>query len=192
MMMIITIIILLIMIIITFSIEKVLHWSKKSTSRFWWISTFWGSLSQKRSFLACLSVCLSVCLCLSVWLSNSKDNWASSTKFDMQSYMIKISATIAYEQNRLMGVASALRPQFSFLTKSALKMPCTKFFSDKSCCKSQYATFAAKFFYRATGLASALSGQFGFLVKSALKSRCTKLFFRQKLLQIKSCNSYVM
>ena len=49
------------------SIEKALHWFKKMTSRFWWISTFWGLLSPKKSFLACrLCVCLCLCVCLSV------------------------------------------------------------------------------------------------------------------------------
>ena len=90
------------------SIEKVLHWSKKFISRFWWFSTFWGTLIPKNSFLACclsvgLSVCVSVC-----GHHNSKNDWASSTKFGMRSYMIKISVSIAYEQNRPMGVASAL------------------------------------------------------------------------------------
>ena len=50
----------------------------------------------------------------------------------MQSYMIKISVGIAYEQNRPMGVASALRAQFGFWAKSSLKMHCTKKISDKS------------------------------------------------------------
>ena len=62
----------------------------------------------------------------------------------MWSYMIKISAGIAYEQNRPMGVASALMAQFGFLEKSGLKM------------------------------------------------RFTKIVYRQKLLQIKTCNFYVM
>ena len=45
--------------------------------------------------------------------------------------MIKISVSIAYEQNRPTGVASALRAQFGFWAKSALKMHCTKFFQTK-------------------------------------------------------------
>ena len=64
----------------------------------------------------------------------------------MLSYMIKISVGIAYEQNWPTGVASALRAQFGFWAKSALKMHCTKIFSDKSCYKSQYATSGAKTF----------------------------------------------
>ena len=46
----------------------------------------------------------------------------------MPSYMIKILAGIAYEQNQPMGVVSALIAQFDFLAKSALKMRCTIFF----------------------------------------------------------------
>ena len=106
------------------SIEKVLHLPKKSTSRFWWMFTFWGPLNPKKLFLACrLSVCLSVC-----GHHNSKNNWASSTKFGMWSYMIKISVGIAYEQNRPKGVTSALRGQFGFWAKSALKRHCTNIF----------------------------------------------------------------
>ena len=60
--------------------------------------------------------------------------------------MIKISVGIAYEQNRPTGVASALRAEFGFWAKSALKMHCTKKNSDKSCYKSQYATSGAKTF----------------------------------------------
>ena len=101
--------------------------------------------------------------------------------------MIKISVGIAYEQNRPTGVTSALGAQFGFWVKSALKMPCKKFFSDKSCYKSQYATSGAKVFliaqrvWRPTGVASALKAQFGFLVKSALKVRCTKFSYRTKV-----------
>ena len=55
--------------------------------------------------------------------------------------MIKISVGIAYDQNRPMGVASALIAQFGILVKSALKMCCTKFLPEKSCYKSKDATF---------------------------------------------------
>ena len=63
--------------------------------------------------------------------------------------MIKISAGIAYKQNCLTGLASALNAQFGFGGKSALKMRCTNifFFSDKSCHQSQYATFVINFFF---------------------------------------------
>ena len=106
--------------------------------------------------------------------------------------MIKISVGITYEQSRPTGVASALIAQFGFLVKSALKMCCTKFFQT-NCYKSQYATLGAKIFFDCPkGMASAQIAQFGFLVKSALKMCCKKLFFRQKLLQIKSRNFYVM
>ena len=65
----------------------------------------------------------------------------------MPSYMIKISAGIAYEQNRPIGLASALNAQFGLLVKSASKIT---FSSDKSCYKSQYTTFDVKSFLIAT------------------------------------------
>ena len=110
--------------------------------------------------------------------------------------MIKISAGIAYEQNRSTSVASALIAQFGFLAKSALKMHCTKKkkkkFRTKVVTNHNMQLLAKTYFSRPMGLASALMAQFGFLAKSALKMRCTKFFFRQKLLQFKSCNFYVM
>ena len=51
--------------------------------------------------------------------------------------MIKISVGIAYEQNRPTGVTSALRGQFGFLAKSALKMRCTKFVFQTKVVKNQ-------------------------------------------------------
>ena len=95
--------------------------------------------------------------------------------------MIKISVGIAYEQNGPTGVASALRAQFGFWAKSALKMHCTNKFSDKSCYKSQYAILVQKSFDRPTGVASALLAQIGFLVKSALKMCCTKFSYQIKV-----------
>ena len=49
----------------------------------------------------------------------------------MRFHMIKLSVSIAYEQNRPTGVASALRTQFGFWAKSALEMHCTKIFQTK-------------------------------------------------------------
>ena len=89
--------------------------------------------------------------------------------------MIKISVGIAYEQNRPMGVASALRAQFGFWAKSALKMHCTKMFFRQKLLQITIRNFWCKnIFDRPTGVASALLAQFGFLVKSALKMSCTK------------------
>ena len=76
---------------------------------------------SKKLIFGMSSVCLSVSVC---GHHNSKNNRASSTKFGMRSYMIKISVGIAYEQNRPTGVASALRAQFVFGAKRALKMHC--------------------------------------------------------------------
>ena len=98
--------------------------------------------------------------------------------------MIKISVGIAYEQNRPMGVASALRTQFSFWAKSDLKkMHCTKMFFGQKLLQITIRNFSGKnFLDRSTGVASALRAQFGILVKSDLKLRCTKLFTTQRLL----------
>ena len=95
----------------------------------------------------------------------------------MRSYMIKISVGIAYEQSRPTGVASALRAQFGFWAKSALKMHCTKILFRQKLLQITIHNFWCKnVFDRSTGVASALIAQFGFLVKSALKMRFTKFF----------------
>ena len=99
--------------------------------------------------------------------------------------MIKISAGIAYEQNRPTGVASALSAQFGFLAKSALKMRFTQMFFRQKLLQITIHNFGCKkFFDRPTGLASALIAQFGFLAKTVLKMHCTNFFLTQKLLQI--------
>ena len=96
--------------------------------------------------------------------------------------MIKILVSIAYEQNRPMSVASALRIQFGFWAKSALKMHCTKMFLRQKLLQITIRNFWCKdFFDRPKGVASALIAQFGFLVKSALKMRCAKLFYQTKV-----------
>ena len=96
--------------------------------------------------------------------------------------MIKISVGIAYEQNRPTGVASALRAQFGFWAKNALKMHCTKKVFRKKLLQIAIHNFWCKnIFDRPTGVASALLVQFGFLVKSALKMHCTKFFLQIKV-----------
>ena len=96
--------------------------------------------------------------------------------------MIKISVSIAYEQNRPTGVASALRAQFGFWVKSALKMHCTKMFFRQKLLQTTIRNFRCKnVFDRITSVAPALIAQFGFLVKSALKMRCTKFFYQTKV-----------
>ena len=100
----------------------------------------------------------------------------------MRSYMIKISVGIAYEQNRTMGVASALRAQFGIWAKSALKMHCTNFLFRQKLLQITICNFWCKnVFDRPTGVASALIAQFGFLVKSALKVCCTKFSCQTKV-----------
>ena len=82
--------------------------------------------------------------------------------------MIKISVGIAYEQNRPTGVASAMRAQFGFWTKSGLKVHCTKIFFGQKLLQITIHSFSCKnFFDRPTGVTSTLKGQFVFLVKSA-------------------------
>ena len=74
--------------------------------------------------------------------------------------MIKISAGIAYELNRPTTFASALDAQVG---EKCLKKALYKKKFDKSCDKSQYATFGANFFFdHLMGLASALIAQFVF------------------------------
>ena len=75
----------------------------------------------------------------------------------MLSYMIKISVGIAYEQNRLTGVVSALRAQFGFWAKSALKMHCTNVFFRQKLLQIKICNFWCKdFFDRPMGVASVL------------------------------------
>ena len=112
----------------------------------------------------------------------------------MLSYMIKISVGIAYEQNRPTGVASALRAQFGFWAKSALKMHCTKknVFKQKLlqitirnfCCKN--------IFDRPTGVASALLAQFNFLVKCALKVHCIKFTYQIKVVTNQNPHTFML
>ena len=71
--------------------------------------------------------------------------------------MIKISVGIAYEQNRPMGVTSALRGQFGFWAKSALKRHCTIIFLRQKLLQSTIHNFWRKdFFDRPKGVASVL------------------------------------
>ena len=128
---------------------------------------------SKKVIFGMSSVCLSVCLSVATIIQkiielaqpnlacgghhNSKNNWASSTKFGMWSYMIKISVAIAYEQNRATGVASALGAQSGFWAKSALKMHCTKIFFRQKLLQITICNFWCKdFFDRPTGVASVL------------------------------------
>ena len=132
----------------------------------------------------CLSVCLSVGLsvCVSVCgHHNSKDNWASSTKFGMRSYMIKISVGIAYEQNRTTGVASALRAQFGFWAKSALKMHCTKIVSQtKVVTNHNTQLLSQKRFWSPNGCGLCPDSTIRFFGEKCLKSALYKIFLPDK------------
>ena len=71
--------------------------------------------------------------------------------------MIKISVGIAYEQNRPTGVTSALRGQFGFWAKSALKRHCTKIFLRQKLLQITIRNFWHKvFFDRLKDVASVL------------------------------------
>ena len=71
--------------------------------------------------------------------------------------MIKISVGIAYEQNRPSGVTSALRGQFGFWAKSALKSHCTNIFLRQKLLQITIRNFRCKdFFDRPKGVASVL------------------------------------
>ena len=71
--------------------------------------------------------------------------------------MIKISGGIAYEQNRPTGVTSALRGQFGFWAKSALKWHCTKIFLRQELLQITIRNIWCKdFFDRPKGVASVL------------------------------------
>ena len=71
--------------------------------------------------------------------------------------MIKISVGIAYEQNRPTGVTSALRGQFGFWAKSALKRHCTKIFLIQKLLQITIRNFWCKdFFDHLKGVASVL------------------------------------
>ena len=71
--------------------------------------------------------------------------------------MIKISVGIAYEQNRPTGVTSALRGQFGFWAKRALKRHCTKIFLRKKLLQITIRNFWRKdFFDCPKGVASVL------------------------------------
>ena len=73
--------------------------------------------------------------------------------------MIKISVGIAYEQNPLTGVTSALRGQFGFWAKSALKRHCAKRFLRQKLLQITICNFWCKdFLDRPKDVASVLMG----------------------------------
>ena len=95
--------------------------------------------------------------------------------------MIKISVVIAYEQNRPKGVASALRAQFGFWVKSALKMHCTKKIFGQKLLQITIPNFWCKnVFDLPTGGASALISQFSFFGEKCLKNALYKIVLPDK------------
>ena len=135
----------------------------------------------------CLSVCLSVCVCVCVSVCghhNSKNNWASSSKFGMWSYMIKISVGIAYEQNRPTGVTSALRGQFGFWAKSALKRHCTNIFFRQKLLQITICNFFLQRLFRSPkGCGLCPDGMIRFFGKKCLKNALYKFFFQTEVVK---------
>ena len=96
--------------------------------------------------------------------------------------MIKFSAGIAYEQNRPMGVASALIAHFFFFCEKCIKNALYNNFLHIEVVTNHNTQLLVQifFFHRSTGLASALTAEFDFLMKSALQMCCTKKFYKKK------------
>ena len=125
----------------------------------------------------CLSVCLSVC-----GHHNSKNIWASSTKFGMWSYMIKISVGIAYEQNLPTGVASALRAQFGFLGEKWLKNALYKTaFRTKVVINHNTQLLLQKNFGSPHGCGLCPEGTICYFGKKCLKNALYKIFYHTKV-----------
>ena len=98
--------------------------------------------------------------------------------------MIKISAGIAYEQNRPTGVTSALRGQFGFWAKSALKMHCTKLFLRQKLLQITIRKFWCKdFFDRPKGFGLWPDSIIWFFGKKCLKNALYKIVFQTKVVK---------
>ena len=79
-------------------------------------------------------------------------------------------------------MASALRAQFGFWAKSALKIHCTNIFFRQKLLQITISNFWCKtFFDRPTGVASALIAQFVFFGEKCLKNALYKIFFQTKV-----------
>ena len=127
-------------------LHKVLYWSKKSTKILMDLHAL--RLTESEKLIFDMSVCLSVCL--SVDTITQKIIELAKPNLVCDSYMIKISAGIAYEQNRPTRLASALNAQFVFLVKNALKMCCTKILFRQKLLQITINNFWCKFFFIAT------------------------------------------
>ena len=147
---------------------------------------------SKKLIFGMSSVCVSVCVS-DCGHHNSKNNWASSTKFGMRSLYNKNLGRYCIWAKSANGCGLCLETTIRFLGEKGFKNALYKFFSRQTLLQITIRNFWCKnIFDRPTGVASALTAQFGFLVKSALKMRCTKCFTKQKLLQIEIRNFYTM
>ena len=131
----------------------------------------------KRIIFGMSSVCLSVC-----GHHNSKNDWDSSTKFGMWSYMIKISVGIAYEQNRPTGVTSALRGQFGFWAKCLKKALHKNFLKTKVVTNHNTQHLLQRLFWSPNGCGLCPDGIIRFFGENCLKNALYKM-----LLSNKSC-----
>ena len=96
--------------------------------------------------------------------------------------MIKISAGIAYEQNRPTGLASALNAQFGFLAKSAVKMCCTKFFfQTKLVTNHKMQLLVQNFFLSPCGFGLCSDCTIRFYGEKCLKNALYKNIFQTKV-----------
>ena len=149
-----------------------------------------GTESKKVIF----SMSGSVCVCL--WTLTQKIIELAHLNL-VWFYMIKISAGIAYEQNRPTGVASALIALF-WGAKSALKMHCTIFYyQTKVVTNYNTQLLVQKPFWppHGCGLCPDSTISFFFLAKSALKMRFTKFYYQTKVVtnqnpQLMLCNIF--
>ena len=98
--------------------------------------------------------------------------------------MIKISVGIAYEQNRPTGVTSALRDQFGFWAKSALKRHCKKFFyKTKVVTNHNTQLLVQRLFRSPKGCGLCPDGIIRFFGKKYLKNALYKFFVQTKIVK---------
>ena len=94
--------------------------------------------------------------------------------------MIKISVGIAYEQNRPTGVTSALRGQFGFWAKSALKRHCTKIVLRQKLLQITIRTLVQRLFQSPKGCGLCPDGIIRFFGKKCLKNALYKIFLSNR------------
>ena len=94
--------------------------------------------------------------------------------------MIKISVGIAYEQNRPTGVTSALRGQFGFWAKSALKALHKYFLKTKVVINHNMQLLLQRLFRSPKGRGLCPDGIIRFFGKKCLKNALYKILFSNR------------